>query len=185
MNKEKVGKVIRRITLGGFISMFAFVSTLTAITFFDLSSYVPESFWGELSTFAQDLFLAILGVGFAFLGKIARKERLKIFCFWIAIVFVSAFTSINYSNPAVFLAGIGALLNFAVMAFNKGKMPVIGEKERTFFLNQNTHTLASDNTKLKLLADHSLTLGGFSLGDILLSIGCYWITIDWIIALLH
>ena len=114
---------------------------------------------------------------FAFLKKMTKRKELKVICSGAATISFSIFAVENYLNPPVFLTGIGGMLNFMVMAFNKGKMPVMENEGKILFLNKNTYCIASDKTRFKILADHSLTLGGSSIGDIILAVGLYWVTV--------
>lgn len=94
----------------------------------------------------------------------------------------------NLNLPGFPVLGLGALLNFAVIIANEGRMPVLVTGSKAV-LSENrlgaltlsfTHQHMVSGTRLKFLADiHtwrflSAKLTAFSLGDVFMAVGVFW-----------
>lgn len=106
----------------------------------------------------------------------------------ISYLFLIGFAWLNRTLPGVYIFAAGVALNALVIGLNGGLMPVdpaiLPEASRQVLLNgTGTHGLLTEETKLKLLADHfyaeipGLSKQLFSLGDIFIDIGIGYLII--------
>jgi hypothetical protein len=134
--------------------------------------------------FAPAVMMALLYTkyipGLEFVGRLALVVHSAAYAVVLAVIIV------NRHLPGMAIVGIGAALNFAVMAANGGKMPVSYDAvkrvhmEREFSANMARHSLLDKDTRLGLLADiiprpwppfPERDVASF--GDIFLSVGLF------------
>ena len=157
------------------------------------SYQVPEFKWFWL------VFLALLPQYLAF-GLPVTNSRINIE--WAATALISSqvilliFAWINRNQPGFWLLGIGLMMNLAVIAFNGGLMPITPEAvahlakanpELAWQVGERLGTgkdivLNAEATKLWFLSDRFILLPDnpgyqvvYSLGDIFIAAGAFWL----------
>jgi len=148
-----------------------------------------QAIWLAVVAFLPQLFIAYLPVthqlfnnGFASLSILA------------SLILFSIFAWLNRDLPGMPILIVGLLLNFAVIVANGGWMPItpqtanlLAGKDVLQFMNLGSRFAEKDilllakNIHLEFLADRFLPPTwfpykvAFSLGDILISIGAFWL----------
>ena len=121
-------------------------------------------------------------------------DRITALCLIASQLILFAFAWLNRRLPGMYVLLIGLILNLAVITLNRGFMPIspqtaerlVGEEVVSNLLIGNRFgfkdiLLPTHETHLEILADRFLTPAGFpypvafSLGDIFIAIGTFWI----------
>jgi hypothetical protein len=144
------------------------------------------------------VFLAYLPQFFAFFLPATRSQIPDEWIPWILVgsqLLLLVFAWVNRKFPGFWLLGLGLLVNFTVIALNGGMMPLLPEvaeqlvlpgSESMLQLGQRVGfgkdiLLAKEDTVLWFLGDVFLLPAlfnyplAFSLGDILISTGAFWL----------
>ena len=150
-----------------------------------------QAIWLAVVAFLPQLFITYLPAthqlfnnGFASVSLLA------------SLILFSIFAWLNRQLPGMPILIVGLLLNFVVIVANGGWMPItpqtanlLAGKDVLQFMNLGSRfgekdiLLPAQNIHLELLADHFLLPAwfpykvAFSLGDVLISIGAFWLLV--------
>ena len=148
-----------------------------------------QAIWLAVVAFLPQLFIAYLPVTHQlFNNGLASVSLLA------SLILFSIFAWLNRGLAGMPILMVGLLLNFVVIVANGGWMPItpqtanlLAGKDVLQFMNLGSRfgekdiLLLTQNTHLEFLADHFLPpawfpyKAAFSLGDILISIGAFWL----------
>ncbi|AVX31697.1 hypothetical protein CTH_2133 [Carboxydocella thermautotrophica] len=143
---------------------------------------------GELEL--RGLMLVVIAFALQFLLDILARARFYPVILWggwvhvVSYFFLFYWLYLNRHLIGVRILGLGLFLNFLVILFNGGYMPVSGRflpahvKERLALYEDGTHRLLQVDDALPFLGDIFYIPGlneVFSIGDVLLAVGLFWI----------
>ena len=150
-----------------------------------------QAIWLAVVAFLPQLFIAYLPATHQLFNSSLASAGL-----WASLVLFSVFAWFNRHLPGMPILIVGLLLNFAVIVANGGWMPISPQtanlltgKDVLQFMNlgdrfgEKDILLPAQNIHFEFLADRFLLplwfpyKAAFSLGDILISIGAFWLLI--------
>ncbi|MGI6713185.1 MAG: DUF5317 domain-containing protein [Bacillota bacterium] len=111
----------------------------------------------------------------------------RLFFQGLSYILLFIFLFLNRKVPGVVFLALGFLMNFIVIMFNGGAMPTIVTGIDPEYIKSIksgeviTYTLISEKTKLRWFADILIQpwpkAKAFSIGDIFISIGIFWLVL--------
>jgi len=135
---------------------------------------------GKLSNlpdiYARGWPLLFVGFGMQIVANFVDNSRLVVALFLTSYVVLLITIWLNRSDPGMWIAGIGLLMNFTVISLNNG-MPVLEESIRlagggSDIVFGAKHVVLDDSSRLAFLADVIPLPGSvISLGDVFLAVG--------------
>jgi len=150
-----------------------------------------QAIWLAVIAFLPQLFIAYLPVTHPFFSDGLASVSLL-----ASLILFSVFAWLNRHLPGMPILIVGLLLNFVVIVANGGWMPIspqtanlLAGKDVLQFMNAGSRfgekdiLLPLQNIRLEFLADRFLLPAwfpykvAFSLGDVLVSIGAFWLLV--------